>query len=99
MPPSIVRCEIQPGELRCVGARFRMGRAVGITLSGLPGHGDHGPSVSRFSNSRYSGSPSASPAASVVVDHDRDVIRIVERRGAALERRVVEFHFGDASAR
>ena len=50
-----------------------------------------GAAASRFSRSSYFGSPSrqAEPPA-VIVDHDGDVIRIVESRRAAIERGVVE---------
>src|SRR5215211_558456 len=50
-----------------------------------------GPSASRSSRSSYSASPSASrePPA-IVVDRDRDVIRILKGRRAASEGGVVE---------
>ena len=50
-----------------------------------------GPSASRCSSSAYSRFAVGQPEPpAVVVDHDRDVVRVVERRRAALERRVVE---------
>ena len=50
-----------------------------------------GPAASRVSRSSSCGSPSARPEPpAVVVDHDLDVVGVVERRRAAVERGLVE---------
>ena len=91
MPPSIVRCEYGPENFVGVGTRFRMGRAVGVTLERDRGHGDDGalgePLLELVVLGLAVGQPE--PPA-VVVDHDRDVIGVVERRRAAVEGGVVE---------
>ena len=78
------------GEFAGVGTGVQVRRAVGVALQGDSGHGD----------GRKFGEPPlqvivlrfarhAEPPA-VIVDHDRDVIRIVERGRGARERGVVE---------
>ena len=68
-----------------------MRRAVGIAFRVIVGTVITGAAASRFSRSSYFGSPSASaePPA-IVVDHDADVIRIVEGCRTAIERGIVE---------
>ena len=71
-----------------------MRRAVGITLKRDRRHGDDGSlgePLFQLVIFRLAVGQAEPPA--VVVDHDRDMVRIVERRGAAIERRVVEVPF------
>src|SRR3954447_15553644 len=78
-------------ELPGVGARVRVRRPVGVALEGDRRHRDNGPLGEAFLELavlRFAFGEPEPPA--VVVDHDLDVIRVVERRRAAIERRVVE---------
>jgi hypothetical protein len=83
------------GELRRVGAGFRMGRAVGITFEGDRRHGDDralGQLLFEIVVLCLALGQAEAPA--VVVDHDADVIRVVKGRGAPVERRIVEVPLG-----
>src|SRR5690242_13922636 len=83
------------GELCGIGSRLRMRRAVRVTF-----HSDSGDA-----DCRTCGEPllyvlvpglacGESQPPTIGVDHDADVIRVVERRCAPLERRVAEVPFG-----
>ena len=88
---SSVRCEYQPGELRGVGVRFRVRSAVHVALERDRGDGDDRlfrESLFELDVRGFSFGQPEPPA--VVVDHDRDMVRVVEGRRAALERGVVE---------
>ena len=68
-----------------------MGRAVGIALEGDGRHGDHrsvGEASLQLKVFALRRRPADPPA--IVVDHDRDVIRIIERCCAAVEGRLIE---------
>ena len=90
---------IPAGEFPGVGARVRMRRAVGITLKRDGWHGDDGKlgkPLFQIVILRLAFGQAEPPA--IVVDHDRDMIRIVEGRRAAIEGGVVEVSiFGEAS--
>src|SRR3954453_11008123 len=78
-------------ELPGVRARLRVRRAVGVALEGDGRHGDgrrRRKALLQVVVPRLAVGESEPPA--VVVDHDRDVVRVVERRRAALEGGVVE---------
>jgi hypothetical protein len=81
-------------EFVAIRRRHRMRRTVGIAFKGDRGHGDDRSRAQlRFQIivSLIAGRQ-ADPLA-IVVDHDRDVIRIVEGLGGALERCIVEMPF------
>src|SRR5206468_10706181 len=68
-----------------------MGRTVGVTLERNGGHGDHrtfGESFLELVVFSLAFSQAQPPA--IVVNRDRDVIRVVEGRRAAIEGDVVE---------
>ena len=70
---------------------FRMRCAVRVALERDRGHGDDGAAREPLLQFRAVGFAFGEPESpAVVVDHDRDVVRIVEGRGAALEGCVVE---------
>ena len=82
---------VRARELTRVGARVRVPRPIGVAFEGDGRYADDGALreppfevvVSRF--------PFGQPEPpSVVVDHDVDMILVVEGRGAALEGRIVE---------
>ena len=82
---------IRARELRGVGARLRMGCTVGVALERDRGHGDDGAFGEPLLQLGVLGFAFGQPQPpAVVVDHDRDVIRVVEGRRAAIERGVVE---------
>src|SRR5450432_315843 len=83
------------GEFVSVGTGVRMWGAVGIAFHGHGGHGDGRTCrqpLFKVIIFRLAFRQSQPPA--VVVDDDGTVVRIVERRGAAIERGVVEVPFG-----
>ena len=68
-----------------------MGRAVRIALERDRGNCDHGPVCELFLQFGVFGFPVCNPESpAIVVDHDCDVVRVVEGSCAARERRVVE---------
>ena len=78
-------------ELRRVGARVRVRRTVGVTFERDGGHRDdwtHGELLLQFVVPGLAWRQSEPPP--VVVDHDLDVIGVVEGPGAAFKRHVVE---------
>ena len=82
---------ILAGELLGIGGGVRMRRAVGVAFQRDGRHGDDrtcGEPLFQLVIPRLARRQAEPPA--VVVDHDADVIRIVEGRRAALEGRVVE---------
>src|SRR5206468_6950809 len=79
------------GELPGIGAGVRVRSAVGVAFEGDRRHADDRPSgepLLQVVVFRLAVGQSQPPA--VVVDHDLDVIRVVERRRAAVEGGVVE---------
>jgi hypothetical protein len=52
-----------------------------------------GPAANRFSRSSYFRFLQQALVPAVIVDHDGDVIRIIERRCAAIEHGIVEVPF------
>src|SRR4051794_18912116 len=78
-------------ELPGIGARVRVRRPVGVALEGDRRHRDpgcFGEALLQLAVLRFAFREPQPPA--VVVDHDLDVIRVVERRRAPIESRVVE---------
>jgi hypothetical protein len=74
------------GEFAAISRGFRMGRAIGVAFKGDGGHGDDrtfGELLSRSSYFRLASGQSEPPA--IIVDHDRDMIRVFERRRRAIE--------------
>ena len=85
---------IFPGEFFGVSAGVRVRGAIGITLEGDGRHRDDrecGKPLLQLVVFRLALSQAEPPA--VVVDHDADVIRIVEGSGAAIECEIVEVPF------
>src|SRR6266498_186028 len=82
---------IRRGEFPGIGTRVRMWGAIGVAFEGDRRHGDHRPfgePLLQIVVFRLAFGQSQPPA--VVVDHDLDVIRVVERRRAAIERGIFE---------
>ena len=78
-------------EFLGIGTRVRMRRAIGIAFEGDGGHRDDrafGKPLVQIVIFRLAFSQSEPPA--IVMDHDGDMIRIVEGCRAAIERRIVE---------
>ena len=91
MPPVMSPVLVFARELLGVGAGLRMRRAVGIALERDGRHRDDrafGEPLFQIVIFRLAFGEAEPPA--VIVDHDVDVIRIVEGRRAAIERGVVE---------
>ena len=79
------------GEFLGIGAGVRVWCAIGITFKGDGGHGDDrtfGKPLFQIVIFRLAFSQAEPPA--VIMDHDGDVIRVVEGRRAAIERGIVE---------
>ena len=94
MPPVIDPVLVSARELAAIGCGFRMRRAVGVAFHGDGGHGDDRPFgelLFQIVVFRLAVGEAEPPA--VIVDHDGDVVRVVEGRRAAVERRVVEVPF------
>jgi hypothetical protein len=83
------------GELLLIGAGIGMGRTVGVTFEGDRRHGDGRAAGERPLEIVVSwlALGQAEPPA-VVVNHDVDVVRVVEGCGATVERRLVEVPLG-----
>ena len=81
-------------EFLRIGSRIGVWCAVGIAFQGDGRHGDDrtfGQRLFQIVILRFTLSQAEPPA--VVMDHDAHVIRIVERRGAAIERGICEGPF------
>ena len=79
-------------EFRRVDAGVRVRRAIGVAFERDGGHGNHrsgGESLFQIVILRFTVRQSQPPA--VIVDDDGDVVGVVERGGAALERGIVKF--------
>jgi hypothetical protein len=86
---------IGAGELAGIGTGVRMGGAVGVALQGDGRDGDRRPSgepLLQLVVCRLAVGQAQPPA--VVVDHDRDVVGVVEGRRAAIEGGVVKGPLG-----
>ena len=82
---------IDAREFLGVGAGIRMWCAIGITLKGNGGHGDDrafGKPLFQIVVFRLAFGEVDPPA--VVMYHDRNVTRVFEGRGAAIECRIIE---------
>ena len=86
------------GEFFGIGGGFGMRRAIGVALEGNGRHGDD----RRFGKPLFqivvfwlTLREPKSPA--IIVNHDGDVIRVIERRRTAVESGVIEARFGEAS--
>ena len=91
MPPVITRCAYLAGEHLGIGAGVGMRRAIGVAFERDRRHADDGrlgELLLQLVILRLAFGKTEPPA--VIVDHDRDVIGIVEGSGAALEGGVVE---------
>src|SRR5437763_21731 len=74
-----------------IGTGVQMRRTVGITFEGDGGHGDDrglGKPLVEIGILRLAFNQCEAP--SIIMDHDADMIRIVERRRTAIERRIIE---------
>jgi hypothetical protein len=74
-----------------IGTTVRVWRTIGITLQRDGGHSDDGPCgqlLFKLVIVPLAFSQADPPA--VIMDHDADMIRVVEGRGAAIERRIIE---------
>src|SRR3974377_676622 len=83
---------VLPGELLGIGTRIRVRGAVGITFQGNRRHGNNrtfGKPIFQLVVFRLAFGQTETPA--IIVDHDADVIRVIERGRGAIERGVVEF--------
>ncbi len=81
------------GEFMGMGCAIR-GRAIEITGNGDRGYSNNGSIVKlpfRIVVLRMAGSQAQPPA--VIMDHDADVIQIVEERCGAIERGIIEVPF------
>src|SRR5580658_8853925 len=82
------------GKFTGVGARLRMRGAVGVTFHGDGGHGNHRSCGEPLVDIGIFGLAFGEPEPpAIIMDDNRDVIRIVEGRGAAVERGIVEVPF------
>ena len=89
-----VAVNVFAGKLRGIGRRSRVRRAVGIPLERDGRHADDRTARKPILEAvigRLAFSQTEAPA--IVVNDDADVIRVVEGRGAAIERRVIEMPF------
>ena len=78
-------------EFAAISRGFRMGRAVGVAFEGDGGHGDDrtfGEPLFQIVIFTLASGQSEPPAK--IVDHDRDMIRVFERRRRAIERGIIE---------
>ena len=78
-------------EFLGIGTGVRVWRAIGIAFKGNGGHSDDrtfGKPLFQIVILRLAFSQAEPPA--VIMDHDADVIRIVEGRCAAIERGIIE---------
>src|SRR5215217_6162417 len=78
-------------EFLGIGPGVRVGCTIGITFKGYGGHGDDrtfGKPLFQIVILRFAFSQAEPPA--VIMDHDADVIRVVEGRCAAIERGIIE---------
>ena len=87
--------QIFAGEFLGIGTGVSMWRPIGITFKGNGRHGDNrafGKSLFQIVIFRFAFSQGLPPA--VIMDHDGDVIRIVEGRCTAIERGIIEVPLG-----
>ena len=85
---------ILANELRCMRCRVRMGCAVRVAFKGDRGYSDERTlrqPLFQIVVFRLACGQALPPA--VVVDHDTDIVRVVEGCRGAIERRVVERPF------
>src|ERR671921_1915926 len=78
-------------EFLGIGPGVRVGCSIGITFKGNGGHGDDrtfGKPLFQIVIFRFAFSQAEPPA--VIMDHDADVIRVVEGRRAAIERGIID---------
>ena len=78
-------------ELFAIRVAVRVWRTIGITFKGDRRHGDDrtfGKPILQIIVLRVAFGQADSPA--VVMDHDGDVVRVVERRRGAIERGIIE---------
>ena len=91
MPPVRSRWMYLPENFVGIGRRSRVRRAIGIAFKRDRRHGDDRTGREPILEGvigRLAFSQTEAPA--IVVDDDVDVIRVVEGRGATIERRVIE---------
>ena len=91
MPPVDDPVRIFAREFLGVGTGVRVRRTIGIAFKGDGGHGDDrtfGKPLFQIVIFRLAFSQAEPPA--VIMDHDGDMIRIVEGRCAAIERGIIE---------
>ena len=88
---------ILAGELVGIGAGLQARRAIGISLHRDGRHGDN----REFGKALFQGVKLRPPYArtqppTVIVNRDGNMIWIIEGGRAAIERGIIELHFGDA---
>ncbi len=83
---------IVAGKFPGIGAGVQMRRTIGIAFKRNGGHGDDGPDGKPlFQIVEFRVAFSQCEAPPIIVDHDGDVIGVVEGRCATIERRIIEF--------
>src|ERR1700732_1790698 len=85
---------ILAGEFPSVRVRLWMWRAIGVTFKSDGGHrdgGTRGKALFQFVILRLALGQPESPA--IIVDHDADVIWVVERCSGTIEGRIIEIPF------
>ena len=91
MPPVRSRCAYLPENLLAYDAGSGWGAPLASPSKVIVGTVMTGAAASCLSRSLYFDAPSAEPEApAVVMDHQADMIRVVERPRAPIERRVVK---------
>lgn len=85
---------ILAGELVTIGCGLRVRRAIGLTFQSERRHADHRRRCQTFLQITILSLAFHQPQPlAVVIDDDSDVIRVVERRGAAVELCIIEVSF------
>lgn len=93
MPPSITRCSYLPENFFAYELASGWGAPLASPSSVIVGTAMTGAAASRFQIVVFCLALSEAEPPPVIVDHDTDVIGIVEGRSAALEGGIIELPF------